>query len=85
VVWWIVAAAVVLPLVGLGAVLAGLRRRLSELARVAALGQERVAKLQPRLMASVARLQATLVELERRSAVMQQRLAAPPARRDDDR
>jgi hypothetical protein len=66
VVWWIVGAVVVVPLLGLAAVLAGLRRRLSELARVAALGQERMAKLQPRLIASAARLQATLAELQRR-------------------
>jgi hypothetical protein len=67
-VWWIVAAAVVIPLLGLAAVLAGLRRRLVELARVAALGQERVAQLQPRLTASAARLQTTLADLQRQLA-----------------
>lgn len=83
-VWWIVAALVVVPVLWLGAVLAGLRRRAAELERVAALGQERVAALQPGLLAASARLQATLVELQRRAADTQQRLAAIQAKRTSE-
>jgi hypothetical protein len=83
-VWWIVGAVIVLPLLLLAATLAGLRRRLVEMDRVAALGQERMAEVQPRLLAASERLQATLADLERRSATVQRRLAAIKAKRAAD-
>lgn len=83
-VWWIVAAVIVLPLLLLAAVLAGLRRRLVELDRVAALGQERVAQAQPKLLAASERLQTTLTDLERTSLATQRRLAARAASRARD-
>lgn len=79
--WWIVGAAIVLPLLVLAAAIAGVRRRLVELERVAALGQERMTAAQPKLLASAERLQATLASLERRSASTQRRLAALKAGR----
>jgi hypothetical protein len=72
-VWWIVGGVVVVSLLGLGGVLAGLRRRLVELDRVSALAQERTAQFQPRLAAASERLEATLADLERRAL-------APPSR-----
>jgi hypothetical protein len=82
-VWWIVGALVVVPLLLLALVVAGLRRRLAELDRVAALAQERAEHAQRGLPASVARLQATLAQLQRRSTAVQARLAVARARKGD--
>jgi len=74
VVWWIVAAVVVLPLLGLVAVVSGLRRRLAELDRVATLVNERLA-------GATARIQAGMEAIRQRSVALRRRLPAPGSRR----
>lgn len=71
-VWWIAGAVVLVSLLVLGAVAAGLRRRLAELDRVATLARERAGQAQ-RLQHAAGRLAATLAGVQQRAAGLSRR------------
>ncbi len=76
-VWLIVAALVVLPLVVLGSAVAGVRLRLAELRRVVDLAQERATTARQRLTARATTLAGTLAELEEAVASLRPRRTEP--------
>lgn len=83
--WWILGGLIVLPLLVLGATLGGLRNRLMELDRVAALARERAEKSQRRQQERLTGLEHTLEGLNQRTSLVQERLALMKASRDQGR
>jgi len=65
VIWWIVTAIIALSLLALLAVMSGLRRRVAELERVAALVTERLAGAMEQLSSSLAQLGQRSAEVRR--------------------
>lgn len=65
VIWWIVTAIIALSLLALLAVMSGLRRRVAELERVAALVTERLAGAMEQLSSGLAQLGQRSAEVRR--------------------
>lgn len=74
--WWIVAALVVVPLLMLGAVVVSLRDQVVELHRVRALAQERAQRAADRLATRAAGLRPRAVQLHGQTLAAQARAAS---------